>query len=163
MNLIIIDPAAEKNPLDKCKQAHYNKEERHVGKKDVAAKNYLEINKYFADLFNVVVYHGQQVVSPDELEEADTTELSLPYGNNALEPVQKYRDLLKVSRRGKRAVYSLYGIEVQDQVHYAGPVKSALYDVLNLAKQVQMQPTRIGKWMRIRTKMRSFQWKMTRL
>ena len=108
-----------------------------MGKKDVAAKDYLEKNEYFADLFNVVIYHGKQVVSPDELEEADTTELSLPYGNNALEPVQKYRDILKVSRRGKRAVYSLYGIEVQDQVHYAGPVKSALYDVLNLAKQVQ--------------------------
>ena len=51
---------------------------------------------FFADAFNYLLYDGEQVIKPDELKELDTTELIMPFGNNARIPVQKYRDLLKM-------------------------------------------------------------------
>ena len=54
---------------------------------------------FFADAFNYLLYDGEQVIRSEELQELDTTGLTVPYGNNARVPVQKYRDLLENPRR----------------------------------------------------------------
>lgn len=41
-------------------------------KPDTVLKNYWNNNEQFADLFNAVLFGGEQVISPDELEDADT-------------------------------------------------------------------------------------------
>ena len=63
---------------------------------DTEGKQYLSNPVFFADAFNYLLYDGEQVIKPEELQELDTTELTVPYGNNARAPVQKYRDLLKM-------------------------------------------------------------------
>lgn len=109
-----------------------------MGVMDTEGKQYLSNPVFFADAFNYLLYDGEQVIKPDELQELDTTELTVPYGNNARMPVQKYRDLLKMwnAMMDKNAIYVILGAELQDKVHYGMPVKDGLYDMLGYSKQI---------------------------
>lgn len=109
-----------------------------MGKYDVETKKYMSDNRRFADAFNYLIYDGKPIIDPDALTEVDTTEISLPYGNDAKEAVQKYRDILKIwgAKQDVKAVYVILGIEDQTSVHYAMPVKDMLYDAMHYAKQV---------------------------
>lgn len=111
-----------------------------MGKADTATKAYTRNNDIFADAFNFYLYGGKQVISPEQLHELDTTELSIPYGTDQTgKPVQKYRDVFKClsAMEDGRAAYLLLGIENQSSVHYAAPVKNLLYDVLQYVSQVE--------------------------
>ena len=46
-------------------------------KPDTVLKNYRRDNEQFADFFNAVLFGGEQVISPDELEDVDTEESSV--------------------------------------------------------------------------------------
>lgn len=109
-----------------------------MGAIDIEGKQYLSNRVFFADAFNYLLYDGEQVIRPEELQELDTTELMVPYGNNAKVPVQKYRDLLKLwnAMMDSNAIYLILGSELQDKVHYGMPVKNGLYDMLNYSKQI---------------------------
>ncbi len=82
-----------------------------MGKKDTKAKEYLSDNERFADLCNVVLFDGEQVIRAESLEERDSTEVLSVLGADGREVSfqQRWRDLLK----------------------------SALYDVLNYGSQVK--------------------------
>ena len=102
-----------------------------MGKVDAATKKYLMQSSVFADIFNFYLYEGQQVIHPGQLRELDPAEISMPYGADRKgEPVQRYRDLFKAlsAMEDQRAAYLLLGIESQDEVHYAAPVRNLLYD-----------------------------------
>ena len=109
-----------------------------MGTMDTEGKQYLSNPVFFADAFNYLLYDGEQVIKPDELQELDTTELTEPYGSNARIPVQKYRDLLKMwnAMMDENAIYVILGAELQDRVHYGMPVKDGLYDMLGYSKQI---------------------------
>lgn len=109
-----------------------------MGAIDIEGKQYLSNRVFFADAFNYLLYDGEQVIRPEELQELDTTELTVPYGNNAKVPVQKYRDLLKLwnAMMDSSAIYLILGSELQDKVHYGMPVKNGLYDMLGYSKQI---------------------------
>ena len=110
-----------------------------LGALDVEAKQYLGKKDAFADAFNYLLYAGEQVIDPDSLQEMDTSQMTLPYGNNARLPVQKYRDLLRIWEAmtdGKR-IYVILGEEIQSKVHYAMPIKDGLYDWIGYSKQVE--------------------------
>ena len=105
---------------------------------DTEGKQYLSNPVFFADAFNYLLYDGEQVIKPGELQELDTTELSVPYGNDAKVPVQRYRDILKLwnAMMDENAIYVILGTELQDKVHYGMPVKDGLYDMLGYSKQI---------------------------
>ena len=109
-----------------------------VGAIDTEAKAYLSDPGRFADIFNFWLYKGREVIQPDNLEEMDTTAIALPYGAEAQEPIQKFRDVLKLyaAMKDERIVYLVLGLEEQTRTHYAMPVRCALYDAMNYAKQV---------------------------
>ena len=110
-----------------------------MGKVDTVTKKYLRQSSVFADIFNFYLYEGRQVINPEQLRELDPAELSVPYGADQRgEPVQRYRDLFKAlsAMEDQRAAYLLLGIESQDEVHYAAPVRNLLYDALQYARQV---------------------------
>ena len=111
-----------------------------MGKVDRATKSYLTQSSVFADIFNFYLYEGQQVIDPGQLRELDPAELSMPYGTDRKgEPVQRYRDLFKAlsAMEDQRAAYLLLGIESQDEVHYAAPVRNLLYDEVHYAAPVR--------------------------
>ena len=106
---------------------------------DTIGKWYMSDNAIFADAFNFLLYDGEQVIKPEELREADTTEIALPYGNNARLTVQRCRDLKRIwaAKEDGNAIYILLGDELQNRVHYAMPVKDMLYDAIDYSKQVE--------------------------
>lgn len=108
-----------------------------LGKIDTITKEYMRNPAIFADAFNKFLYHGRQVIKPDSLKELDTTEITLPYGEGgAAVPEQKYRDVLKLTMTDGNAAYCIMGIEDQNFIHYAMPVRNMVYDALQLAHQV---------------------------
>lgn len=110
-----------------------------MGYLDAEAKQYLGKKITFADAFNYLLYNGEQVIDPEKLSEMDTAQLSLPYGNSARLPVQKYRDILKIweAMTDGNVIYVILGVELQAKVHYAMPVKDGLYDMIGYSKQVE--------------------------
>ena len=109
-----------------------------MGLRDIESKDYFSENIYFADTFNYLVYDGEKVIDPEHLRELDTTAITIPYGNNARVPVQKYRDIFKLwdAMMCDDVIYVLLGGELQDKIHYAMPVKDGLYDMIGYANQV---------------------------
>lgn len=105
---------------------------------DTETKQYISRPDIFADAFNYLLYNGRQVIRPEALRAVDTTEISVPYGNSAKAPVQKYRDAMKIwaAMQDSEALYVLLGCENQSKIHYAMPVRDMLYDSLNYASQV---------------------------
>lgn len=127
-----------------------------MGKTDTATKVYIRKNNIFADAFNYLIYEGEAVVDPDRLTEVDTTEIALPFGSpddkeeQSDDPVQRYRDILKsaVIMQEDEAVYILFGIENQTDIHYAMPVRNMIYDALQYGKQVADTATRHRRMIR---------------
>ena len=109
-----------------------------MGQFDTMAKKYLADNARFADAFNFKIYGGRQVLKAENLREMDTTEIVLPYGNDAKAPLQKFRDVMKIysARHDDKVVYIVLGLEAQANLHYAMPVRNMLYDAMNYARQV---------------------------
>lgn len=114
--------------------------EKTMGVKDTKAKEYLADNGRFADLCNVVLFHGVQMIRAEDLKERDSAEVLSVLGSEGKElQIQKLRDLLKqvVVKSYGSAYIMLVGIEAQADVHYAMPVKVMTYDVLNYGAQVK--------------------------
>ena len=109
---------------------------------DSVTKEYMKQNTIFADAFNFFLYGGKQVIDPARLRPQDPTETGIIHHTEEKqeqpEAVQKHRDVLKsvsVMTDGT-ASYLILGIENQDKIHYAMPVRNALYDALQYAGQV---------------------------
>ena len=110
-----------------------------MGNIDAESKKYMSDSAHFADAFNYLIYDGKPVIDPKNLSPLDTTEIVIPYGNEAREPEQKYRDVLKLwqAMTDGEGIYAVLGSEIQAKVHYAMPVKDMLYDSMHYAKQVE--------------------------
>ena len=117
-----------------------------MGKPDVVLKQWLKNKVRFADLFNAVVFDGEQVIKPEELEELNsesgiviastidedgTEEKNKVYHRTE----QRYRDL--VMRWKGEAELAVLALENQDKIHYAMPVRGMLYDALSYADQMR--------------------------
>lgn len=110
-----------------------------MGKLDTLTKEYMKRPDIFADVFNQFLYHGKQVIAPDQLIELDTTEIAVPYGmDNRPVPEQRYRDVSKLlmAMTDGNVAYCILAAENEGKIHYAAPVKSCLYDAIQLAHQV---------------------------
>ncbi len=108
-----------------------------IGAADSLTKEYMNNPAVFADAFNMYLFHGDQVIKPESLEELDTTEVVIPYGKDGeFVHEKKYRDVLKIMKTDGKMAYSILGIENQTDIHYAMPVRNMLYDAMHLSKQV---------------------------
>ena len=77
---------------------------------------------------------GKKVIDPAGLTEIDTATSAV----GKKDALQKYRDVLKaaVIKQDEKMSYVLLGVENQTDVHYAMPVRNAIYDALQYGKQV---------------------------
>ena len=110
-------------------------------KKDVPTVHYLKDNNIFADIFNYYMYGGEQVLKPEMLHEKDPKEITLLQGKNGKQISDvKYRDLLKyaTAKSVGNIAYLILGIEAQDKMHFAMPVRNMLYDSKNYDNQVEI-------------------------
>ena len=105
-----------------------------MGTVDIVTKEYMRENAIFADAFNYLIYGGKKVIDPAGLTEIDTATSAV----GKKDALQKYRDVLKaaVIKQDEKMSYVLLGVENQTDVHYAMPVRNAIYDALQYGKQV---------------------------
>ena len=124
-----------------------------MGKTESVACEYLKADDVFADVLNIALYSGKNVVKPEDISELDGSymlELSDEFAGktvgikkNSKTQVRKYRDILRMIRlKGtdedtEYCVRLIAGVEQQTNVHYAMPVRDMLYDALEYAEQVK--------------------------
>ena len=66
-----------------------------MGKSNIAVKTWLKNKKRFADLYNGVVFRGEQVILPEELEEVDSESSIIMRDSLQKEKgIQRYRDIV---------------------------------------------------------------------
>lgn len=106
-------------------------------KPDTVLKNYWNDNEQFADFFNAVLFHGKPIIHPEELEDVDTEESSVLEHREYAESIKASRDNIKIQK--KSTIYGvqlvLLGLESQERIHYAMPMRIMGYDYGSYKKQ----------------------------
>lgn len=69
---------------------------------DTVLKNYWSDNGQFADFFNAVLFDGEQVIFPNELEDIDTEESSMMEHRDYAESIKASRDNIKICKKVHR-------------------------------------------------------------
>lgn len=106
-------------------------------KPDTVLKNYWSDNEQFADLFNAVLFEGKQVIRPEELEDVDTEESVVLEHRGYAESIRASRDTVKVCKRSSAygVEFVMLGMESQEHIHYAMPMRIMGYDYSTYKKQ----------------------------
>lgn len=89
-----------------------------------------------------IICGGRRVIRPEQFRSLDPAEYAIPYGSSSpdsRDSVQKYRDVLKsaVIMADSRETCMILGIENQETVNYAMPVRNLVYDALQYEQQVR--------------------------
>lgn len=104
--------------------------------KDTVIKEWLSDKGRFADLFNGVVFGGEQMIVPEDLEIIQgESNLWVPDKKGSGRAVQRYRDI--TMRWKGRMSFIVLASENQTKVHYAAPVRNMLYDSLSYTEQIE--------------------------
>jgi len=102
-------------------------------KTDSILKNFWKDNERFADLFNAAIFDGMKVLNPNDLIEVDTDLSSTLKFNGHAETVQRVFDVVKKEAYGVEFV--ILGLENQEEIHYAMPLRHMLGDALSYLKE----------------------------
>lgn len=108
---------------------------RKMGEIDLVLNRYFEDGERYADLINGYAFNGDQVVRKEDVQELDPRETGVTGRLGRRPGIQKYRDSIRRVVLGARFV--LIGLEHQDQVHYAMPVRVMLQDAAEYDRQLR--------------------------
>lgn len=109
-----------------------------MGKEDAIVRQYLSEPQRFAQICNNGLFGGQSFIHPEKLKELNPEEImilgdSLKNHNISPEILKRHRDILKLY--DDKALLLLVGIENQEKIHYAMPLRQMQYDVLEYERQ----------------------------
>ena len=102
-------------------------------KADVVFKEFWRENERFADLFNTVIFKGREIIQPESLSEMDTDVSGTIEMKDYKETLTRTRDIVKKMAYGVEFV--VMGVENQEEVHYAMPLRTMIYDSLGYLKE----------------------------
>ena len=102
---------------------------------DVLLKDFWRDNERFADLFNTILFQGKKVLDPNNLHEMDTDVSGVIELKGYSQTISRMRDLIKKTAYG--VDFIVCGIENQDRIHYAMPLRNMIYDALGYLKEYQ--------------------------
>ena len=95
-----------------------------MGQKDISEKMLVDYNDVFADIVNVCVYDGREVLKPEDLE---NTSVHTQYKAEDGKLHEEERDIAKYWKKGNVAI-AMYGIENQIKVDKNMPFRMIGYD-----------------------------------
>ena len=106
-------------------------------KPDIILKNYWSDKEQFADLFNAVLFQGKQLIKAEELEDIDTEESTVLEHKQYAESIKASRDVIKIQKKSSvfGVQFVLLGLENQEHIHYAMPMRIMGYDYAAYKKQ----------------------------
>ena len=108
-----------------------------MGERSNAASAYLSVKTNFADFINGSLYHGEQEVRAEELEicDKDYYPVDDELKKKGVKRTPRHRDV--IMRDGKGTKYAVIGIEAQEEIHYALPVRCMEYDAAEYRRQLK--------------------------
>lgn len=102
-----------------------------MGQKDIAEKLLVEHNDVFADIVNVLLFNGKQIVKENELEDTkDRTQYKIDGKLHEQE-----RDISKLLK-SKDVIISMVGIEHQTEIDRDAPLRVISYDGASYRRQL---------------------------
>lgn len=105
-----------------------------MGKPDVSIKQWLKTKRRFADLFNGILFEGEQIIKAEELEEIDSeSDIIIADKSHKTKALQRHRDIV-MKWQGLKLI--ILAVENQLKVNYAMPVRNMLYDSLSYSDQI---------------------------
>lgn len=108
--------------------------------KDLAARNYFSHEDVFADLFNVFLYQGEEVIKPGSLIPLDVSEI-YKKGDRLIERRRDVVKMLAVKSDGKRT-YMILGLECQSKEDWRMAIRMMMYDAMRYDEQLQNKSSR---------------------
>ena len=111
-----------------------------MGMKDIALKDFESINEIFADIINAIIYKGEQVVHPEQLDQGAT--FSTYYGDKGIR--SQDRDVVKYWNRNFIRVAS-FGLENESVSEYGMPYRVMGYDAASYRDQIRVFSDENGK------------------
>ena len=102
-------------------------------KPDTALKTFWKDNQRFADLFNTVLFAGSTILKPNDLKEVDTDISSIIKFNGHAETIQRIMDVVRKTAYG--VDFIIWGLENQEKIHYAMPLRHMIADSLIYLKE----------------------------
>lgn len=104
---------------------------------DIVLKNYWTNNEQFADLFNAALFKGEQVIKPEELVDVDTEASTIFEHKKYAQSLKASRDNVKVHKHSTvhGVEFVLLGLESQEHIHYAMPMRVMGYDYAAYKRQ----------------------------
>ena len=107
-----------------------------MGKEDIGVNGCLSDEKRFADLFNVLLFQGEEILLPEKVHQVKgESGLLLEDKDGVSGSVKRFRDIMMQAESGEKLL--LLAAENQQEIHYAMPVRVMLYDALNYTEQVK--------------------------
>ena len=110
-----------------------------MGQKNNVICSYLSEPAIFADFINGSIHNGKKVVFPHQLSTSETTyyqkESQRPSDKYTPQYIERQRDTLKTVCNNN--CYVIIGIESQDKVNYAMPLRCMEYDVIEYKRQLK--------------------------
>lgn len=116
-------------------------------KPDTVLKRYWDNNEQFADLFNAVLFRGNAVIKPEDVENMDTESSSIVEHREFAESITASRDNIKICKKFSviGTEFILLGIESQEHIHYAMPMRVMGYDYSAYKKQYDKNAVKYKK------------------
>ncbi|MBS6724006.1 MAG: hypothetical protein KH268_13635 [Clostridiales bacterium] len=102
-------------------------------RRDAVLKEFWRSNERFADLFNTVLFGGEEIICPCDLQEMDTDVSGVIEMKDYREVLHRTRDVIKKMAYGIEFV--VMGIELQNHIHYAMPLRHMIYDGMSYLKE----------------------------
>ncbi len=117
-----------------------------MGKNNAISKSYLQDPERFAQIWNNHGFGGNNIIKPEKLRELDPEEQLFLSSSvkNRTHFLEKYRDILKIY--DDSVMLLLLGIENQQEIHYAMPLRQMLYDAMRYdAQRIGLQKQHLQK------------------
>jgi hypothetical protein len=106
-----------------------------MGQKDISLVRYFEDEDRYADLINGFIFDGERFVSGDDIQELDSRITGFLSKIKDGFKIQKYRDSVRKVVLGLG--FAIIGLENQDRVHHAMPIRIMLEDAAGYDKQMR--------------------------
>lgn len=102
---------------------------------DVLSKEFYSVEERYADLINGIGFQGRQVVKKEDLSELDTQTgiWKMSFGRRKRKRSVRNRDLIRKMAFGVN--FAVVGIENQEYIDYALPLRNMSYDVSEYERQ----------------------------
>ncbi|MCD8018807.1 MAG: hypothetical protein LUF92_04265 [Clostridiales bacterium] len=102
---------------------------------DIRLKDFWRDNARFADLANAAIFDGRSIIRPESLHELDTDMSGIVEFKDYEKSLAKLHDVVKKTAYGIDFV--ILSLENQQDIHYAMPLRTMIYDGLGYLKEYQ--------------------------